>query len=186
MQSSSIESNQEQSIAIKCNQVQSSSIKFNQEQSSSIESNHVQPRPSSPIQCNQVQSSAIQCTIKCNQVQSSAIKATLHQVLVEFAELVAQHGADARLDAAGAEGDEVVLAVAGEGEGGFEVELALLVAAGRLEDTDALVCGEQQGEGDGSVVVDEGDDAGVVLDDGEEVSPPGESAASADMGGEIL
>jgi hypothetical protein len=27
-------------------------------------------------------------------------------VLVEFAELVAQHGADARLDAAGAEGDE--------------------------------------------------------------------------------
>ncbi len=87
---------------------------------------------------------------------------------------------------AGAEGDEVVLAVAGEGEGGFEVELALLVAAGRLEDTDALVCGEQQGEGDGGVVVDEGDDAGVVLDDGEEVAPPGESAASADMGGEIL
>ena len=27
-------------------------------------------------------------------------------MLVEFAELVAQHGADARLDAAGAEGDE--------------------------------------------------------------------------------
>jgi hypothetical protein len=87
---------------------------------------------------------------------------------------------------AGAERDEVVLVVEGEAEGRLEVELALLVATGRLKDPDTVVCGQQQGEGDGGVGVDEGDDAGVVLDDGEEVAPPGEPAASADMGGEIL
>jgi hypothetical protein len=80
----------------------------------------------------------------------------------------------------------VVLVVEGEGEGRLEVELALLVATGWLKDPDTVVCGQQQGEGDGGVGVDEGDDAGVVLDDGEEVAPPGEPAASADMGGEIL
>ena len=80
----------------------------------------------------------------------------------------------------------MVLAVTGEGEGRLEVELALLVAAGRLENTDALVCRQEQRERLGGVGVDERNDPGVVLDDGEEVSPPGEAAAGADMGWEIL
>jgi hypothetical protein len=79
-----------------------------------------------------------------------------------------------------------VLVVEGEGEGRLEVELALLVATGWLEDPDTLVRRQEQGERGGGVGVDEGDHAGVVLDHGEEVSPPGEAAASADMGGEVL
>jgi hypothetical protein len=79
-----------------------------------------------------------------------------------------------------------VLVVEGEAEGRLEVELALLVATGWLKDPDTLVCRQEQGERLTGVGVDEGDHAGIVLDDGEEVAPPGEPAASADMGGEIL
>ena len=48
--------------------------------------------------CNHVQSFSITCN-QCNHGGA-------HQVLVELAELITQHGADARFDASGAEGDE--------------------------------------------------------------------------------
>ena len=48
--------------------------------------------------CNHVQSFSITCN-QCNHGGA-------HQVLVELAELITQHGADAWFDASGAEGDE--------------------------------------------------------------------------------